>query len=708
VANSADDTIQRIDPATGRPGQPIRVGAGPAGLAVDAHSVWVADGRAGTVTRVVTDASPPTALPPIAVGSGPVGIAVTPKAVWVANQLDLTVSRIDPATSKISTISVGDGPSAVLATSSTVWVADEFDGTVTQIDSVTNRVRRKIAVGAVPTAMALVGSTVWIATRAFAGAGHVGGTLTVLTPDVPGGDTLDPNDAYTAEFGEVERMVYDGLVAFRPIGGVAGLTLVPDLATRIPPPTDEGRTYAFKLRPGIRYSNGAYVHASDFRRSLERALVLPRGDPRLYADVVGAQQCIDRPAKPCELSEGVETDDKAGRVIFHLDTPNPYFLYGLTRFVLAIPPTAPRAKELIAPPPGTGPYKIVDYVKRKGFTLVRNTYFHQWSFAAQPSGYPDVIQWQRASSQQARDGVLGGVADVDQINGGAFGARTGQVLEDLYHQHPTQLRSDPSLDIGMERLNIRVPPFDNKLARHAVNYATDRNKLVELLGGPQLATPTCQLLPPNFPGYAYYCPFSVKGVDGRYAGPDLAKAKALVTQSGTHGARVTVDVFTDPSFGPFTSYFADLLETLGYRVTVRKLDPSKTDVQSFYRDPRHKVQIAWGVDWLPDFPVPEDVYGPLFSCASVSPANPAGLNVSGFCDSAIEEIAEQASTLDAADPPRPAEANERWREVDRMVTDAAPVIFTTTGKSTTLISRRVDNYTHTLLGALLFDQMWVQ
>jgi peptide/nickel transport system substrate-binding protein len=706
VANSADDTIQRIDPATGRPGQPIRVGAGPAGLAVDAHSVWVANRRAGTVTRVDTDSSPATGAGDIHVGAGPAAIAVTPTAVWVGNQLELTVDRIDPATgSRVDTVVVGEGPSSILATSSAVWVANEFDGTVTRIDPVTNDVRRKIAVGAVPAGLALAGSTVWVATRAFAGAGHVGGTLTVLAPEFPGEDTVDPNDAYTAEFAAAERPVYDGLVAFRPVGGVAGLTLVPDLATRIPRPTPDGKTYAFTLRPGIRYSNGAYLHASDFRRSLERALVLPNGDPRLFADLRGAQHCIDRPAKPCDLSDGVETDDKNGEVTFHLLAPNPYFLYDLTLFVYAIPPTAPRAKELTVPPPGTGPYKIVDYVKGKSLTLKRNPYFHQWSFAAQPAGYPDEIRWQHSSSQQARDGVLGGVADVDQINAGAFGARTGQVLDDLFSQHPTQLRSDPLLNTNMERLNTRVPPFNNKRARQAVNHATDRNKLVELLGGRQLATPTCQLLPPNFPGYAYYCPFGIADADGRYAGPDLVKAKALVAQSGTVGARVTVDVFTGPRFSPFTNYFADLLRTLGYRVTVRKLDPTTVDVQSFYRDPRNKVQIAWGASIVADFPAPYNFYNLLFSCASLSPANPASLNVSGFCDAEIDQIAEHAYALDAANP---ADANVLWREVDRRVTDAAPVIFTAIGKSSTLISRRVGNYTHTLLGVLLFDQMWVQ
>ena len=311
-----------------------------------------------------------------------------------------------------------------------MWVADEFDGTVSQIDPTTSQVRRKIAVGAVPGGAALAGSSVWVATRAFAGAGHRGGTLTVLGPNAAGDDSIDPNDAYSPYFGEAERAAYDGLVVFRPVGGVAGLTLVPDLATRIPRPIDGGRTYAFTLRTGIRYSDGSYVHASDFRRSVERALVLPNGNPALLGSISGARHCIDHPGRPCDLSRGVETDDKAGRVVFHLATADPEFLYDLTVFAFAIPPTAPRAKELTAPPPGTGPYKLVDYVKNKGYTLIRNPYFHQWSFAAQPDGYPDVIRWRHSSDQQAVDGVLNGAGDVYEIDSAAFGARTGQVMDE--------------------------------------------------------------------------------------------------------------------------------------------------------------------------------------------------------------------------------------------------------------------------------------
>ena len=114
--------------------------------------------------------------------------------------------------------------------------------------------------------------------------------------------------------------------------------------------------------------------------------------------------------------------------------------------------------------------------------------------------------------------------------------------QSLHDQHPTLLRSDPQPVTDMEQFNTRVPPFNNVLARQAVNYATDRNELVRRTGGPELTSPTCQLLPPNFPGHHDYCPFGLLDTTGHYAGPDMAKAQELITQSGTRGQHVIVDV----------------------------------------------------------------------------------------------------------------------------------------------------------------------
>ena len=55
-------------------------------------------------------------------------------------------------------------------------------------------------------------------------------------------------------------------------------------------------------------------------------------------------------------------------------------------------------------------------------------------------------------------------------------------------------------------MNTSLAPFDNEKARQAVAYAIDRNALVKLFGGPVLAAPVCQVLPPDFPGHERLLP----------------------------------------------------------------------------------------------------------------------------------------------------------------------------------------------------------
>src|SRR5262249_13535640 len=155
-----------------------------------------------------------------------------------------------------------------------------------------------IPVGSSPQGIAEAGSGVWVAARPFTAASHRGGTLTVVAQWLP---QLDPAQAYGIADLPALATVYDGLVALRRSRGVQGLTPVPDLAITLPHPTNGGTTYTFTLRPGIRYSNGVPVRASDFRRGIQRLLTIGGSPTAYYKGIAGAQACgPHRP--PCDLS----------------------------------------------------------------------------------------------------------------------------------------------------------------------------------------------------------------------------------------------------------------------------------------------------------------------------------------------------------------------------------------------------------------------
>src|SRR5262249_43559356 len=163
--------------------------------------------------------------------------------------------------------------------------------------------------------------------------------------------------------------------------GPAGLRLVPDLALSLPSAGGMGTKYSFRLRPGIRYSTGDLLRASDFRRGIERLFRTDSPGASYFSGLVGASDCVDRPAR-CDLSQGIVTDDSLGAIVFELRAPDPDFLYKLTvlGYSAPIPPGTLNHDLGSRGVPGTGPYRLAHSSKRE-IRFVRNRFFREWSHA---------------------------------------------------------------------------------------------------------------------------------------------------------------------------------------------------------------------------------------------------------------------------------------------------------------------------------------
>ena len=72
-------------------------------------------------------------------------------------------------------------------------------------------------------------------------------------------------------------------------------------------------------------------------------------------------------------------------------------------------------------------------------------------------------------------------------------------IAELRTRYGARLHTDPAPQTIFVFLNVLTPPFDDRNVRRALNYAVDRGRVAELLGGPETQHQTCQLLPPGFP-----------------------------------------------------------------------------------------------------------------------------------------------------------------------------------------------------------------
>jgi YVTN family beta-propeller protein len=734
VANSLDGTVSRIDPGTDTVAQTIKVGNGPVGIAYAAGSIWVANTGDGTITRLDAGTGSPAETLPIAatelafgagtlwasestagrvaridpttgrvvqtisVGNGPTALAFGGGALWVANSLDGTVSRIDPATDAVTaTIPTGDGPTAVAVDSGSTWVSNQFDDTVARINPSTNQVRW-INVGNQPQGVAIVGHDLLVCVRE-PGAGHRGGRLTFQMNRSL--DRIDTALAYDSTSWAVLRMTNDGLVAFNQVGGFQGTQLVPDLAAALPAPTDGGRTYTFRLRPHIRYSNGKPVRASDFRATLERDFELSSPTPYYYDGIVGAAYC-ERTPKRCDLSRGIVTDDAARTVAFHLVAPDPEFLYKVALpFADVLPSGTPSREFRTRALPATGPYVIESYRPDRMLRLVRNRYFDEWSRAAQPEGYPDEIVFEIGGTpDEAVDEVIHGRADV--FSTAQSETPPSVSLDSLMARYPGQVHIDPQPATVAFFLNTRLPPFNRLDVRRALNYAADRAAAVRAVGGPDVAQPTCQILPPSYPGYRPYCPYTAGSAgSGAWAAPDLGRARALVARSGTRGTKVTVWSWSD--LGGLGPYAVRLLRSLGYQASLETR--CCTGYFKVVGDSRTRAQIGT-TQWISDYPAPSGFFNAVLTCASFLPGDPGNSNDAEFCDPRIDRQIQHALVEQATHPDA---ARIAWQRVDRQTVGQAPWVPLVNPKVVDVLSKRVGNYQYSPAGlGMLIDQLWVR
>ena len=136
-------------------------------------------------------------------------------------------------------------------------------------------------------------------------------------------------------------------------------------------------------------------------------------------------------------------------------------------------------------------------------TLVRNPYFHEWSHAARPDGYPDRIVFQ-AHRRATRPGSP--TSNKAPPTTCSTGCRQDRLAE-VQTRFASRLYITPTSGTTALILNTRMAPFTDVRVRRAINYAIDRAKIARLLG--QDSQPACQILPVGLPGYRPYCPYTI-------------------------------------------------------------------------------------------------------------------------------------------------------------------------------------------------------
>jgi peptide/nickel transport system substrate-binding protein len=408
------------------------------------------------------------------------------------------------------------------------------------------------------------------------------------------------------------------------------------------------------------------------------------------------------PKRCPSITKGVVANNSAYTLTIHLSAPDPEFLDQLALpFAFAVPGNTPLTSTKNSVPPGTGPYMWKSYNPNTQAVLVRNPYFHVWNPAAQPAGYPNEIveKYGLQVSDEVTE-VLHGQAN-EVFDGDQIPADDLSLLNSPQYRgqvHVNTLTAD-----WYFALNTKRPPFNNLQARQAINYAANREAYVKIAGGPSLAVPTCQILPPGFPAYKPYCPYTAGANHTRWTAPDLAKARALVKASGTAGMKVIVDGTNDQVGKELVEQMISDLDAIGYKASPQLLSGS---IQyPFVQNSSNlgKWNVAWSA-WYQDYPAPSDFLNVLLGCGSIHPNSDASPNIAEFCDPAIQRQINRAESIEAT---QPAAATALWTQVDHEDTNMAPWVDLYNPKQIDVLSRNVHGYEWGPQWYIMIDRLWL-
>jgi len=458
-------------------------------------------------------------------------------------------------------------------------------------------------------------------------------------------DYLDPGLSDTTEGWGVMWNVYLPLLGYPHVNGTAGAKIVPYLATSLPQISRDRRTYRLTLRKGLRYSNGARVRASDFKKTVERDFILDSAGAASFRNIVGAQQF---PKHQKDGIKGIVVDDKTGTIVIHLVEPEADFDNVLaSEFAAPVPASAPASDTSLKPLPSTGPYRITSYRPKSRIVEERNPYFDASRFDGNvPAGNPDRVTWDIVPSAGiALRRVLSG-----QDDWMSYYQIPSKRLPAIERKHAARLKTFEPPNLLYFFMNTRVPPFNSLKVRQAVNYAISRRWLKHLAGGPAHATEN--VLPPAYPSYRPHSLYH----------HNLRKAIRLVRESGYRGKRVFVwnhDVAADL---PFTTYLVSVLNRIGFRA--RKKVLTAGSYWTTIGNQKTRAQIGFA-DWFQDYPHPLDWFT-LLDGRTITPTHNS--NYSNFdSDSVNRKIA--ALTRPARLTPG---VQRRWARLDRTVMRLAP------------------------------------
>ncbi|APB79750.1 ABC transporter substrate-binding protein [Pasteurella multocida] len=393
--------------------------------------------------------------------------------------------------------------------------------------------------------------------------------------------------------------------------------------------SEDGKTYVFHLRKGVKFhSNKDFKPTRDFNaddvvfsfnRQLDPNHPYHKVSGGSYEYFIGMdmQNIIDKVEK---------VDDYTVKI--SLKVPNAPFLANLAMDFASIYSAqyadamakAKTPEKLDSAPIGTGPFEFVSY--QKDSAVRYKAFENYWQGKAKIdrlvfSITPDAsVRYAKLQKGECHAAPYPNPADIAKLKADSN----------------ITLLTKPGLNVGYLNFNVQKAPFDNVKVRQALNYAVNKDAIIESVyqGAGQVAKnpipPTMWSYNDEVKDYAY----------------DPEKAKALLKEAGFENGFET-DLWAMPvsrPYNPNARRMAELVQADWEKVGVKAKIVSY-EWGEYLKRMRAGDHQTGMMGWTGDNGDPDNFLNTLLSCAAVE----SGSNYANFCHKEFNDLVTKAAQV---------------------------------------------------------------
>jgi peptide/nickel transport system substrate-binding protein len=499
-----------------------------------------------------------------------------------------------------------------------------------------------------------------------------GGTINLISSQ--SFDSMDPGITYSAQTWNLFRLIARPMMAYEHTP--AGNQIVGDLATGPGQKSNGGKTWTYTLRDNATFEDGTPITSKDVRWAIERSnwsslvgngptyfhnILTPANDPRFTN--------LDVYKSGDKMFDNLIVTTDPQKITFNLPQP-----FGEFDYVMTLLQTAPVERSVDfkdagqtygKKPISTGAYKILSYDPGKELKLVPNPAYNQVSDPNKMHvALAAVVDVQLGVDSSERDQrLLDGQADAD-LGSALTVANHAKVLQD----NVLKSQTDDAPDYSLAYSSINTQLIPDVSCRQAIEYAVDKNTVLNQLGGQWGGTIATNLLTNGIPGAVQFPtytfdPAKAKGllatckanspalfdsngalsfkIAAQTNAPDLQNA-ATAIQSSLAGVGINTQVTLFP-FGQYSQYCGN---------------------QAYAKAHRLGMCLAnWGPDWLTG-------YGMLDQLVTVNGISATGSQNYAFLDDSTVNALEKAALSSV----EPSTQQQDWVKIDHRVMDQAAIV----------------------------------